>query len=85
MGATVKVKVNHRNIARIMKGEVGSARKLVTDLAEEVVKAAGPGHAFEVDVGRNRIRAGVFTVTTTAKRAESTKRKLTRAVASVHR
>lgn len=75
MAQRVRVELNHRNIADILKSN--KVRAHLDDMAGEIARRAGPGMEATSMIGRNRARASVITATHAARRAEATDRALT--------
>lgn len=73
-----RVELNRRAVQDLLKSEGVQAD--LRRRAERIAQQAGPGHAVEVQVGRNRARAMVWTDTMRARYYEATQRTLTRAV-----
>lgn len=76
--SAVRVVLNRRNIRALLKspGVAADLRRR----AENIARAAGPGHRVESEIGRNRARAAVITDTIPAMLAEARDRNLTRAL-----
>lgn len=76
--AEIKFKINGPGVEKILKDQRSAA--MLLGRAQRIAAAAGPGMRASVVIGRNRARASVVTETKAAKRAEATKRALTRAI-----
>lgn len=75
---SVRIKLNRKGIRELLRSP-----EVLTDLrnrADRIAAAAGPGHAVDAGVGRNRARASVRTDTREAMEAEAQFRNLTRAL-----
>lgn len=57
--AQTQIKLNTRNLQKIMRGEEGKIRDDLDKRAKRVVAAAGAGHSMEGWVGRFRYRQNV--------------------------
>lgn len=78
MAGTVRVELNKRGVAELLKSS-----EVQADLerrAQAIADAAGPGMEVETRVGATRARASVVTATAEAMRAEAEDRALTRAI-----
>lgn len=78
----IKIKLNEKEVKRLLRGE-GPYRGVREDLERRmnrIAAAAGPGHSAGIDVGPNRLRAGIWTDTDAARQAEATGLNLTRAI-----
>lgn len=76
--ANVKIKLNRPGVRELLR-----SAEVQADLARRaraIAAAAGPGMEVDTEVGSNRARASVRTVTTDARRREATERALTRAI-----
>lgn len=56
--------------------------RMLTERAERIQRAAGPGHGVHAEIGRSRARASVFTETFQAKSAEAKDHQLLRSLDS---
>jgi hypothetical protein len=65
---------------RIIK--LGETQDRLFRIAEKIKNSAGPGHAVKRDMTRDRVRVQVFTASDTAKAAEASDKKLTKAFAA---
>lgn len=74
----IRVRLNRSGIRAMLRSEGVQADLLRR--AENVARAAGPGHEASVIPGKNRARASVITVTREAKEAEATRRNLSTSV-----
>ena len=82
MADKIPVKLNKDEVKRLLRGE-GKYRGVREDLERRmrrIAEAAGPGHAAGIDVGPNRLRAGIWTDTDAAREAEAKNLSLTRAI-----
>lgn len=73
-----RIVLNRRNIRDLLRSE--SVRADLERRAENIARAAGPGHKVDSQVGRNRARAAVITTSAEAMAAEARDRNLTRAI-----
>lgn len=76
--AVTRIVLNRKNIRDLLKSP-----KVAADLrrrAENIARAAGPGHRVESEIGKNRARAAVITDSIDAMVAEAQNRNLTRAI-----
>lgn len=76
--ARVRIVLNKSAIAGILRS--GEVRRDLERRAENIARAAGPGHRVDSEVGRNRARAAVITESFEAMRKEARNRNLTRAI-----
>lgn len=76
--ATVRVLLNRKNVRALLKSPEIKAE--LERRAENIARVAGPGHRVVSEIGRNRARAAVITVTIPAMLAEARDRNLTRAL-----
>lgn len=82
----VRFKLNSKGVASILLGKTGRVTPDLTRRANAVATAADGAtgragdHAVEVTVGRNRVRAVVYTDTFNAMHREAESRTLTRSV-----
>lgn len=75
---TVRIVLNRRGVRELLRSP-----EILRDLerrANNIARAAGPGHEVDSAIGRNRARAAVFTDTFEAAHNEATSRSLTRAI-----
>lgn len=74
----MEIKWNSKGIRQILRGQ--PMVRALTDSAERMAAAAGPGHRVESEVGKERARAAVITDTSDAVRSEIRDHTLTRAI-----
>lgn len=72
------VAINRKGIRTILRS--AEMRAMLERHATRIARNAGPGHETDSAVGRNRARASVIAATPEARRAEQTRRALTRAL-----
>lgn len=78
MAGKVRIELDSKGIGRLLK-----SKELERDMkrrAEQISRAAGPGHGVEVDNTGDRTRASVVTRTREARAGEARNRRLTRAI-----
>lgn len=74
----VRVKLNRRNVAALLKDE--RVRANLEGRARRIAQRAGSGFEADSVIGRNRARATVWTDTPEARRAEAQANALTAAI-----
>lgn len=82
MPEKINIKLNPAEVKKLLKGQ-GPYKGVRTDLEarmNRIAAAAGPGHSAEIDETPNRLRAGIWTSTDEARKAEATNLNLTRAI-----
>lgn len=73
-----RIVLNRRGVRQLLRSP-----EVLADLkhrAEQIAAAAGPGMEASAMVGKGRARASVITATSEARKAEATRRALTRAI-----
>jgi len=76
--ARTRVTLNRSAVSDLMQSD--EVRADLVRRAENIAAAAGSGHEVDSDVGPNRARASVRTVTVEAMYDEATSKRLTRAI-----
>lgn len=74
----MRIVLNRRNIRQLLRSE--AVRADLKRRADNIARAAGPGHTVDSEIGRNRARAAVITTSFQAMHAEARNRNLTRAI-----
>lgn len=73
-----RVKINRRGARAVLRSTQVEAH--LRQIADKIDAAAGSGHAVDSQIGRERARASVRTITPAAKAAQATDRNLTKAL-----
>lgn len=74
----VEVVLNSPGVQELLQGQ--EVRRELLRRAEAVARAAGPGHRSQVERGRDRQRAAIWTDTMAARSSEANDHTLTRAL-----
>jgi hypothetical protein len=80
-----KVKLNHKEIDRILKGQTGNVAQVLEGYAQRIVDATGNPEDYEIEtwVGATRVRVSVETASRAAAVREAQDHTLIRALGAV--